>query len=102
LNVSLKGQQGETLVHSLDARGYALSSGAACAAGSAPPSHVLLAMGRTPKEAKQGLRFSFGRHNTGEELNEFLQGFPSVIQGLEMMSSFLDEEEPSKENGKTK
>jgi len=102
LNITLKGLQGETLVHSLDARGYAVSSGSACAAGSAPPSHVLLAMGRTLKEAKQGLRFSFGRHNTGEELNEFLQGLPSVIQGLEMMSSFLDEEEPSKDQNKTK
>jgi cysteine desulfurase len=94
--------EGETLVHSLDARGYALSSGSACAAGSAPPSHVLLAMGRTPKEAKRGLRFSFGRHNTGGELDEFLQSLPSIIQGLEMVSSFLDEEEPSKDQGKGK
>ncbi len=102
VNVSLKDLQGETLVHSLDARGYALSSGAACAAGSAPPSPVLLAMGRSPKEAKQGLRFSFGRHNTGEELNEFFQALPAVIKGLEMMSSFLDDEEPSKDPVKSK
>ncbi len=102
LNITLPGFGGETLVHSLDARGWALSSGSACAAGSAPPSHVLLAMGRTPKEAKQGLRFSFGRHNTASELDEFLESLPSVIQGLEMMSSFLDEEEPSKDPGKAK
>src|SRR5258708_35642721 len=56
LNITLSGIEGETLVHSLDAHGFAVSSGAACAAGSAPPSHVLIAMGRSPNEAKQGLR----------------------------------------------
>ncbi len=96
VNVTLPGLEGETLVHSLDARGFALSSGSACSAGSAPPSHVLMAMGRTSREAKQGLRFSFGRHTQSGELTECLEVLPSVIRGLEMMSSFLDEDEPRK------
>jgi cysteine desulfurase len=79
-------------VHSLDAKGFAVSSGAACAAGSAPPSHVLVAMGRTPKEAKEGLRFSFGRSNTGEQVKELVKILPSVTGSLKMMSSFLDDE----------
>jgi cysteine desulfurase len=100
VNVTLPGLEGETLVHSLDARGFALSSGPACAAGSAPPSHVLLVMGRSPQEAKQGLRFSFGRHNRGEELEELLNVLPAVVAGLEQLGSFLDGEASSKEPGK--
>ncbi len=97
LNITLPGIEGENLVHSLDSRGFALSSGAACAAGSAPPSHVLIAMGRTPKEAKQGLRLSFGRSNSGEQVRQLLEVLPAVTQSLQMMSSFLeDDEEPGK------
>ncbi len=100
LNITLPGIEGETLVHSLDNRGFAVSSGAACAAGSAIPSHVLSAMGRSPKETKEGLRFSFGRSNTGEQVQELLGTLPSVIQSLQMMSSFLEEGEPKSETPK--
>ncbi|HVZ79225.1 MAG TPA: cysteine desulfurase family protein [bacterium] len=92
LNVTLPGLDGENLVHSLDAKGFAVSSGAACAAGSAPPSHVLAAMGRSPKEAKQGLRLSFGRHNTGDQVKQFLKALPEVVQGLRMMSSLFEDD----------
>jgi cysteine desulfurase len=92
INITLPGMDGENLVHSLDAKGFAVSSGAACAAGAAPPSHVLVAMGRTPKEAKQGLRLSFGRHNTGDQVRQFLKALPEVVKGLQMMSSFLEDD----------
>ena len=97
LNVTLPGIDGENLVHSLDSRGFALSSGAACAAGSAPPSHVLIAMGRSPREAKQGLRLSFGRSNTGEQVREMLEVLPTVTHSLQMMSSFLEDDEDPEE-----
>lgn len=93
LNITFPGMEGDNLVHSLDSKGFAVSSGAACAAGSPPPSHVLLAMGRNPKEAKQGLRFSFGHTNTGEQVKQLVQELPSVIGNLKMMSSFLDDDE---------
>jgi cysteine desulfurase len=99
LNITLPGLEGETLVHSLDAKGFAVSSGAACAAGSAPPSHVLIAMGRSPKEAKQGLRLSFGHSNTGEQVRKLVEVLPSVVQSLRMISSMLDDDDaktPSK------
>ncbi len=102
VNVTLPGLEGETLVHSLDARGFALSSGPACSAGSAPPSPVLLAMGRSPQEARRGLRFSFGRHNRGEELEALLSVLPEVVRGLEELGSFLNEEETPKEPGKAR
>ncbi len=96
VNITLPGLEGETLVHSLDASGFAVSSGAACAAGSAPPSHVLIAMGRSAKEAKQGLRLSFGRSNTGDQVKQLAAALPNIVANLKVMSSFLDDDEPVK------
>jgi cysteine desulfurase len=63
LNVELEGVAGDELVQALDLDGVAASSGAACASGSVSPSHVLLAMGRTPEQARASLRFSVGLGN---------------------------------------
>ena len=51
-NITFPGITGEAMVISLDMRGMAVSTGAACSSGSLEPSHVLLAMGRTQKEAR--------------------------------------------------
>jgi len=59
----------ETLLNVLDLRGIACSGGAACSAHAALPSHVMLAMGRTESEARCGVRFSFGKHTTFEEVD---------------------------------
>lgn len=58
----------EAFLNVLDLRGVAASGGAACSAHAALPSHVMLAMGRTPEEAKKGVRFSFGAETTKEEV----------------------------------
>ena len=59
---------GEAFLNRLDLYGIAASGGAACSAHAALPSHVMLAMGRTPEEAKKGVRFSFGAETTEEEV----------------------------------
>jgi cysteine desulfurase len=69
-HVRFPGIDAETMLIKLDRMGVAASSGAACSSGSLEPSHVLLAMGYTPQEAKEGLRFTFGRGNTIEEARE--------------------------------
>ena len=61
-------QGGEALLNVLDLHGIACSGGAACSAHAALPSHVMLAMGRTEPEARSGIRFSFGKHTTAEEV----------------------------------
>jgi len=69
VNLGFDGCSGETLVMSLDVDGVACSVGAACSSGSIEPSHVLLAMGRTPEQALGCVRFSLGRGNTPEEMD---------------------------------
>jgi cysteine desulfurase len=91
LNVTFPGVEGEKLVQSLDVQGFAVSSGAACAAGAAPPSHVLMAMGRSPAEAKQGLRISMGHSTTQEQIHQFLKVLPSVADKLKHPVSFSDD-----------
>ncbi len=60
LNVRFEGVRGETLVAALDLAGIAVSSGSACAAGAAEPSHVLRALGLDDTLAADGVRYSFG------------------------------------------
>jgi cysteine desulfurase len=60
LNVEFTGIAGEVLLQALDLEGVAVSAGAACHSGSIEPSKVLLAMGRTPEQARASLRFSVG------------------------------------------
>ena len=61
LNTYLPGVDGKVLVTRLDLEGLEVSAGSACASGSSEPSHVLLALGRSPEEARAGLRISMGR-----------------------------------------
>jgi cysteine desulfurase len=66
-NIRFDGIEGEAIVIALDLRGYAVSSGSACSSGAVEPSHVLLAMGLKPEEARSSVRFSLGPENTVEQ-----------------------------------
>ncbi len=57
---SFPGCEGDALLLLLDAKGIACSTGSACTAGVAEPSHVLLAMGADESRARGSLRFSLG------------------------------------------
>jgi len=64
----IPGHESELLIAKLDLKGVQVSGGAACAAGSAQPSHVYRAMGLSEQDAKCVLRISVGRENTEEEI----------------------------------
>jgi len=68
VNLSFAGCEGDALLMLLDARGVACSTGSACSAGVAQPSHVLLAMGAGPAAAKGTLRFSLGSTSTTDDV----------------------------------
>ncbi|GFH35577.1 cysteine desulfurase family protein [Streptomyces pacificus] len=62
------GCEGDSLLLLLDARGIECSTGSACTAGVAQPSHVLLATGTAPDLARGTLRFSLGHTSTAEDV----------------------------------
>lgn len=68
LNVRFCGVNNADFVYNMDLAGVSLAAGSACASASIKPSHVLLAMGKTDEEAKECVRFSFGKNNTEEEI----------------------------------
>ena len=76
---SVTGVDGETLVMALDRQGVALSSGSACASGSAQPSHVLLAMGIPAEVARGAVRVSFGVGNQPEDIATFLVALKNAL-----------------------
>ena len=68
INASFPGARADHLLLALDARGVAVSAGAACASGAVEPSPVLAAMGVPRALAISALRFSLGRTTTAEEV----------------------------------
>jgi len=70
LNVRIPGVRNETLLMRLDQAGVAASAGSACQSGAATVSHVLEAMGLTPNQARESVRFSFGWTSTLDEVVE--------------------------------
>lgn len=69
LNMAFDGVPAEALLPVLGMAGICVSAGSACASGSPEPSHVLLAMGCTPEEARCSLRFSLGDDITLEQVH---------------------------------
>lgn len=63
-NIRFFGISNEILLSALDLDGLCVSAGSACSSGSISPSHVLLAMGLNPVEAKECVRFSWGTATT--------------------------------------
>jgi cysteine desulfurase len=88
-HVSFVGAEGEHLILSLDMKGIAVSSGAACKAGSSHPSHVLLAMGVPAVVAQSAVRFSLGRCTTDAEIDRVLDIVPGVVEKLRQGSPTL-------------
>lgn len=78
--------EGEPAVISLDLKGIAVSTGAACSSGAIEPSHVLTAMGLSGERARASLRFSLGKHNSEEDVEQVLDVLPPVVQRLREIS----------------
>jgi len=85
----VKGAEGEAMMLLLSDKGVAASSGSACTSGLLEPSHVLLAMGYQPEEAHGSLRFSLGKDNTEEEIDEVIKVLPTIVQKLRRMAPKL-------------
>jgi cysteine desulfurase len=79
-HLSFPGCEGDALLMLLDARGVECSTGSACAAGVAQPSHVLLAMGTSDAAARGSLRFSLGHTSTDEDVTAVLDAIVPAVE----------------------
>jgi cysteine desulfurase len=77
---SFPGCEGDALLLLLDAQGIACSTGSACSAGVAQPSHVLLAMGADNDRARSSLRFTLGHTSTRDDVNALLAALPPAVE----------------------
>ena len=85
-NFSFRGIEGESLLIMLDMRGICASSGSACTAGSIDPSHVLLATGLSPEEARESVRLTLSDETTMEEIDQTVEALKQIVHDLREMS----------------
>jgi cysteine desulfurase len=79
-HLSFSGCEGDSLLLLLDARGIEVSTGSACNAGVAEPSHVLLAMGYDDQRARGSLRFTLGHTSTQADVDAVLDNIGPVVE----------------------
>jgi cysteine desulfurase len=77
---SFPGCEGDALLMLLDAAGIAASTGSACSAGVAQPSHVLLATGADDDRARSSLRFTFGHTSTRADVDALVAALPGAVE----------------------
>lgn len=82
LNISFPDIPSEVILNALAGEGICASAGSACAANKSGESHVLKAMGKSPKSA---IRLSFSRYNTTDEAKavaEYLKKIIPMLSGV--------------------
>jgi cysteine desulfurase len=77
---SFPGCEGDALLMLLDAHGVECSTGSACSAGVARPSHVLLAMGHDEERARSSLRFSLGHSSTAADVGALIAAIGPAVE----------------------
>ncbi len=79
LHITVPGCEGDVLLYLLDEHGINVSTGSACQAGVAEPSHVLLAMGVSDEDARGALRYSLSYSHTEADIDEVIRVFPGAV-----------------------
>jgi cysteine desulfurase len=77
---TFRGCEGDALLMLLDAKGIECSTGSACTAGVARPSHVLIAMGADAASARGSLRLSLGHTSTDADVDAALAVLPAAVE----------------------
>ncbi len=81
-NASFPGIEGETLLKAMDLQGISISTGSACNSRSKASSHVLAAMGIPEDLAQSAIRFSIGRTNTRDDIQDAVEVLIAVLNRL--------------------
>ncbi len=85
-NVSFTQVEGEALLINLDMHGIAVSTGSACSSGNLEPSPVIRALGFEDGRARSAIRFSFGRFNAAEDIDQLIEILPNAVANLRKLS----------------
>lgn len=87
VHLHVPGANGETLLFLLDRAGLRVSTGSACQAGIPEPSHVVMALGRTEREAREVIRITLGYTSVEADVDALLAALPSAIERARAASS---------------
>jgi cysteine desulfurase len=85
-NISFRFIEGQSLLISLDLEGIAVSTGSACSSGTLEPSPVIRALGRDDELARGAIRFSFGKDNNLDEVEQVINVLSRVTEKLRTLS----------------
>ncbi|MEO8190881.1 MAG: cysteine desulfurase family protein [Acidobacteriota bacterium] len=80
--IRFTGALAETLLMRLDLEGIAVSAGSACSSGTLAPSPSILALGLSPRQAREVVRFSLSRWNSEIEVDDALQRLPAIVEAV--------------------
>lgn len=80
VNISFSGCNGEAILHQLNTKGIAVSSGSACTSGSIESSHVIEALNLGSSLTNSAIRFGLGRSTTRDELDTVISSLKNIIQ----------------------
>jgi cysteine desulfurase len=86
VNLCFPGVDGEAVLHELDREGITVSTGSACSAAAAGPSHVLLALGQRPEDAHASVRFSLGEANRDADIDRIIDVTPGIVERLRALA----------------
>ena len=86
VNITFQYVEGESITLHLDMRGFAVSTGSSCFSRTLEASHVILAATGDSERAHGSIRFTFGRFNTMEEVNEVADAIANVVENLRKIS----------------
>lgn len=87
ISVTFVGIDGESLLTKLDLNGVAVSLGSACTSNSLQISHVIEAIGINKNDAKSTIRFSLGKNNSFEEVDQAISIIKRSVEELRAFSS---------------
>lgn len=85
LNICVPGIDGERAVLELDELGVMAATGSACTASNDEPSHVLLALGLTNKQANASLRFTLGQQTTVNQITDAAEKIHQAVQNSRLL-----------------
>lgn len=86
INICFNNIEGESIGSFLNSKGIFTSTGSACSSHSLEPSHVILALGKTPLQANSSVRISISKYTTKEEADYFIEELKKIVEKLRKIS----------------